>query len=172
MQQQRKPLNTFIMKLYTVLLPVLALTLSGCISGRSPVTAPSTPNRTGLKEISVLGGSTAAGAGIGYAISKDGTGAAIGGAAGLLTGAIVNNVLQDNQAQREAELMEAGRREERVRLQSEYWEAERYSKSGSTSGASGGRAAEVRYSGGYFEGINLAPRAAGDEAALTEPRRP
>jgi len=158
-------------KYIAVIFVAIPLILGGCMSARSPVTGSVVPNTTGLREGLVLGGSTAGGAALGYGLTKNATGAAIGGGVGLIGGAIVNNVLQEKTAQRERELIEEGRRQERVRLETEYWEAERYDKPGVTGGYAD-KPVQVNYSGGYFEGINLAPRRAGGDDALDEPRRP
>ena len=144
----------------------------GCVSPRSPVTLPPSSNRTGLGETATLGVTTMAGAAAGYAVRNDGLGAAVGAGAGLLAGAVINNVTSARNEQRDAELVEAARRAERVKIQQEYWEAERMEKQGGARDNRGIANRNVAYQGGYFEGVNVAPRQGGMPTALDEPKRP
>jgi len=145
---------------------------SGCISNRSPVALPATNNRTGLGEGATLGMSTMAGAATGYALRKDALGAAAGAGVGLLAGAVINNVVSSRQDQREAELIESARREERTKMQQEYWEAERMESKSSNLGTISTSSRTISYAGGYFEGVNVAPRKGDTAAPLEEPKRP
>lgn len=157
-----------------LLMTLCIFTLSGCMTARSPVTAKPAPNATSASEALVLAGGTAAGAGLGYAITGDETGAAIGAGAGLLATAVTRNVLADRRAQRDAELIESGRRQERVLIMDEYWNAERRKKNGSSDTSAGyfDSAVSVQYEGGVREGVNFAPRTHASGDALQETARP
>ena len=158
----------------SIILTLLAAGLglsSGCSASRSPVSLPPTSNRTGFGEAATIGVATVAGAAAGHAIRDDALGAAIGAGAGLVTGALVNNVIASNRDQREAELVDAARRAERAKIQQEYWEAERIEKSGGLRDSTSIANRTVTYQGGYFEGVNVAPRQGGGASSLDEPKR-
>lgn len=149
---------------------VLAIILlAGCATNRSPLALEPSSNTTGLSESLTLGAAAAAGGAGGYAVTHDGWGAAAGAGVGLLGGALANNLVNDARLRREAELVETAKRQTRAAIMDEYWQAERHDRSRNSSPAA--TVAEVSYSGGYFEGVNLAPRRAADSEPLAEPRR-
>jgi len=154
-----------------VLIFSLALLVTGCSSPSSPVEAEPSASHTSGRELLAIGGAAAAGAAIGNEISGE-EGALIGAGVGLLAGAAANNIAGERTAQREAELMEAARRDERTRIMNEYWEAQRYSPNSSSMGGEGSSEAQIAYPGGYYEGVNMAPRIAPEASPLTEPVRP
>ena len=158
---------------FRLFLPLAAcLIFSGCISNRSPVSLPATSNRTTFGEGATLGVSTMAGAATGYALRNDALGAAAGAGVGLVTGAVINNVSSSQREQREAELIESARREERTKMQQDYWEAERMEAKSASRGTISTGSRNISYAGGYFEGVNVAPRKGDTSATLEEPKRP
>lgn len=154
--------------LVSLVIPVLLLT--GCVSGRSPVSA-SSRNPTTAKEVAIIGGSTVAGGLIGHTITGDDTGTAIGAGFGLVGGAVANNLLEKKQAQREAELLEQGRREERARILDEYWLADRLQTQVSGNSGSYFPDTQVQYEGGIYEGINVAPRSGQTSQPIPQVKR-
>lgn len=155
----------------SALLTIISLG-AGCTSYRSPTNLPPTTTRTGFGEGATLGLSTMAGAAAGYAVRNDALGAAVGAGTGIVAGALINNALSVRAQQRDAELVEAARREERVKMQTEYWEAERMEKQGSQTGRIGISERSISYGGGYFEGVNVAPHHGVGASTLGEPKRP
>ncbi len=143
--------------------------VGGCTTNRSPLEVQPSATSVGLSDGLILGGSAAAGAAGGYALSHDALGAAAGAGAGLLVGAVADNLTSAARLRREAELVETAKRQTRSALMAEYWEAERYNRA--PAGAAVVISVEVSYPGGYFEGVNLGPRRTPSAAPLDEPKR-
>src|SRR5450756_10093 len=108
----------------TYFLVVLALAMSeplfsGCSS------SPVHPREAGFSasQAGWIGGGALAGAGIGAAVDKRNpvVGALVGGTSGVVAGSVASLVSGKKGAQREAEMAEEARREERARLLNKYW---------------------------------------------------
>ena len=155
---------------YILAMPILLC--GGCVSSSSPVQLPQTVDHTSVSQAVDIVGGAGLGAAGGYALTHNALGAAAGGAVGAIGGAVVANVESDAKARRVAELVEAARRAERVKILNEYWESERYQKQGGPNTTETRFTNEVNYPGGLVDNVNVAPRRSDDEEApLDEPKR-
>lgn len=98
------------------------------------------------------------------------TGGLLGGATGLVAGALINNTIVASADQQRSEAVEQARREERLRIMREYWRDRTETEKPTARRAAFPPAPLLAYPAGVYDGINFAPRLATD-ATLNEPIR-
>lgn len=157
--------------LLAVTFAAVALIFAGCASNKSPLQRQSGNTVNGRGAL-IMGGSAAAGAATGYALSGGSIeGSAIGGAVGLAGGALLNNHLDKRNAAIEDEAYARGARDARVDVMQKYWEEKTLSpRDDGEEGREDAKREKVEYPGGTYESIRYARRRA-DSPDLKDPVR-
>lgn len=158
--------------IHILLASVALVALSGCASSRSPLQGRVNTSVTGGNG-ATLATSAAIGAGAAAALApgKNRAGAAaVGGAVGLITGALVGNHNSRQDAEAEAEAYERGRRDARVEVMQKYWKDQTLSPEDGADSDQKAAPRAVDYPAGTYEGIKYGPRTT-TAPTLEEPRR-